>query len=468
MENAVKTPKYINIAWNPHPGPQTTALQRSEFEVLVGGARGGGKTEGGLAWLIDPKYISNPRYQGLVIRRNADDLSDWVLRAQLFYQPCRASFAGKPPIIKFPSGATIKCGHLKDEKAYTKYIGHEYQKILIEELTLIPREADYEKLISSCRTTVPELPAQVFASTNPGGVGHVWVKARWVDFARNKVYYDPVSGTSRIFIPMTMDDNPTLMSVDPMYVKRIEAIKDEKLRNAWRYGDWDTFSGQYFDTWSRDIHVVKPFAIPDAWLRFRGFDWGYTAQSAVLWVAIDFYGNHYVYREFYESGNTPRVVAQKVLRKTGKDEVITATLADPSIWAKNQYGTGPDLEQATTKSIFGQMAEAGFYCTKANNDRINGWNKVRDLLYWDENLKPKLYVFDNCPETIRTIPSMIHDENNVEDVDKKCEEHIPCALRYLAMHTVSATEAIRPKTEMEQIIDRITTPADGAKPWGDV
>ncbi len=113
--------------WVPHIGPQTMALMRIEFELLYGGARGGGKTEDGLAWMVEPKYINNPLYWGLVIRRNAEDLGDWVLRARNFYYSLGARFAGKPPIIKFPSGAVIRTGHLKDENAYGKYIGHEYQ-----------------------------------------------------------------------------------------------------------------------------------------------------------------------------------------------------------------------------------------------------------------------------------------------------------------------------------------------------
>jgi len=454
------------IAWRPHPGPQTESLQRAEFEVLAGGARGGGKTEAGLAWLVQQPYISNPRYMALVVRRNADDLSDWIARARVFYRPCRAQFAGKPPYITFPSGATIKCGHLKDENAYTKYIGHEYQKILIEELTLIPRESDYERLISSCRTTIPELPAQVLSTTNPGNAGHVWVKARFVDLARNKTYYEPISGASRIFIPSTLDDNPTLKLIDPVYIKRIEAIKDVKLRNAWRYGDWDTFSGQFFDTWNNAVHVVKPFVIPEQWLRYRGLDWGYAKPAAVGWWAIDFHGNHYKYREFYEAGNSPTIMARKVLRMTSREEHIVSTLADPSIWAKSQYGVGPDKDQQTNESIADIFERCGLYCTKANNDRINGWNKFRDLMYWDANIKPKMYIFENCTDTIRTIPGLVHDDHKVEDVDTDGEDHLADEDRYVFMHTVSASVPIRPKTEQQKFIEKITSGAhDEDKPW---
>ena len=445
------------ISWQPHPGPQTEALRRIEFEVLLGGARGGGKTEAGLAWMIELRYLENPRYRGLVIRRNADDLSDWIGRARVFYRPCKAQFAGKVPIITFPSGATIKCGHLKDEGAYTKYVGHEYQKILIEELTLIPYENDYEKLIMSCRTTVRGLSAQVLSTTNPGNAGHVWVKGRFVDLARNKTYIDPDSGEGRIFIPSTIYDNPTLREIDPTYERRLKAIKDEKLRNAWLYGDWDKFTGQFFNKWNPHKHVIKPFNIPPQWFRYRGFDWGYSpGHSAVGWWAIDYEGNHYKYREFYERENTPTMLAKKINQLTSPDENIIATLASPDIFGKRVFKHGKDTD--SMEFIADILIRNGFYIKRANNDRINGWNKMRDMMEWDANLEPRMFIFDTCPHTIRTFPGLVHDDHNVEDMKKGGEDHIAECDRYVFMHTVSSTAPILPKTEQQVFIDSITTP----------
>lgn len=452
------------MGWTPHPR-QAIALARSEFEVLYGGARGGGKTDAGLAWLTERPYITNPRYQGLVIRKNHDDLSDWIQRARRFYQPTRAKITGNPPVIRFPSGALIKTGHLKDAGAYEKYQGHEYQKILIEELTQIAREGDYEKLVSSARSTIAGLDAQVFCTTNPGGPGHVWVKSRWVDVARWKTYVDPESGSTRIFIPSKIDDNPTLLEKDPRYVRWLDGLKDRKLREAWRNGSWDVFSGQFFDMWDRNVHVVKPFVIPRGWTKYRGLDWGYTAQAAVPWITVDYSGNHYIYREFYEAGNAPRTMARKVLAMTPPEEVIAATLADPSIWAKNQYGAGEAKEQFTTKSIHELFVEEGLYCRKANNDRLNGWNNFRELLSWDANRKPRLYVFETCTETIRTLPSLVHDENNVEDVDTDGEDHLEDAIRYCLLHTVQAHRPSRQKTQMEEFIEKITSGDDESGAW---
>ena len=153
--------------WQPYK-KQALALSRTEDEVLYGGSKGGGKTVAGMVWLIEPRYIKHPLYRALIIRRNADDLRDWIDRAKRLYLPVKAVVVGNPPEFRFPSGAIFRTGHLKDEDAYGKYMGHEYQKILVEELTMIPRESDYEKLLGCCRSTIPELKPQVFTTTNPG------------------------------------------------------------------------------------------------------------------------------------------------------------------------------------------------------------------------------------------------------------------------------------------------------------
>jgi hypothetical protein len=228
----------MKIHWKPQE-KQAQALSRIEFEVLYGGARGGGKTDAGQAWLLYDK--DHPLYKALVIRKNADDLSDWIERAKRMYAPTGAQFTGQPALIRFPSGAFIKTGHLKDDSAYTKYQGHEYQKMLIEELDQIASEDNYLKLISSCRSTVKEISPQVFGTTNPGGRGHSWIKRRWrLQGIPNKpiVTKDEVTGRARVFIPARVDDNQFLMEADPTYVKFLDGLPDG-LREAWRLGSWD-------------------------------------------------------------------------------------------------------------------------------------------------------------------------------------------------------------------------------------
>lgn len=236
----------MKIHWQPQP-KQSIALASIEDEILYGGARGGGKTDAGQAWLLYD--IDKPRYRALVIRRNATDLDDWIDRAKHMYQPSGGVFTGDT--FTFPSGAKIRTGHLKDDNAYTKYQGHEYQKLLLEEITHISNETNYEKLLGSCRSTIAEIKPQVFATTNPDGPGYNWVKKRWsIPDSPNEVIRtrDVHTGRTRIFIPSRVQDNPKLMQTDPGYIKYLESIQDEDLKKAWLEGSWAgiTLKGAYY------------------------------------------------------------------------------------------------------------------------------------------------------------------------------------------------------------------------------
>lgn len=225
--------------WRPMP-KQELALSispGSAFEILFGGARGGGKTDTGQAWLTYD--AQNPLLRSLVIRRNADDLRDWIDRARGFYAGI-GEILGQPPEVRFRWGSVARTGHLKDENAYTKYQGHEYQRILIEELTHIPSEDHYLKLIASCRSTIPGIMPQVMANCNPDGPGFSWVKKRWgLDGTPTEPVWtrDDKTGRMRVFIPSRVEDNLVLMQHDPEYINNLKGLPDG-LREAWLYGSW--------------------------------------------------------------------------------------------------------------------------------------------------------------------------------------------------------------------------------------
>lgn len=248
----------LKIHWQPTE-KQSKALVRPEDEILFGGARGGGKTQAGIAWLLYD--IDKPKFRALVIRRNSDDLKDWIDRARVMYEPTGAVFTGSPTEIRFPSGAIIRTGHLKDENAYGKYQGHEYQRMVIEELTQIPRENDYEKLIASCRSTIPGLKPQIFCTTNPDGAGYEWVRDRFDCLHPDglpRYFPDEETGLrkSRIFIPSRVEDNPHLIENDPSYVSFLNNLKDPTLRKQWREGDWSEplIEGSYYQ---KQIHELE-------------------------------------------------------------------------------------------------------------------------------------------------------------------------------------------------------------------
>ena len=353
-----------------------------------------------------------------------------------------AEITGKPATIKFPSGAVIKCGHLKDDQAYTKYQGHEYQRMLIEELTQIPDEKRYLQLISSCRSTVEGLKARIFATTNPGGAGHFWVKSRFVDPSQPGEYFeDKSSGRLRLFIPATVDDNPALMKNDPDYVKFLDSLKqtDEQLWKAWRLGDWESFAGQFFREWRPALNIVNPF-IPnkDNYVFVAGIDWGYAAPFACEFGAIQkiemsdgrSFNRLFIFNEVTGTEKTPKEWSKEMKSSLESFELkmsnITWLRGDPAMWSKGQDGSD---------SISDQFMREGILIRPANNDRINGWMTMHKWLSIAPDGKPYLQVTKNCKKLIETIPLLVHSETKVEDIESTgTPDHWSDGCRYLTQH----------------------------------
>ena len=448
---------FDSILWQPHKGPQTWGLQRSEYELCFGGMRGGGKTDLGLVKML--YGVHNTNYKGLVIRRNSVDLSDWVSRARNMYSPLQAKFSGNPPTIRFPSGAFIKTGHLQDEKAYTHYQGMEFHRILIEELTQIPREQDYLALIGSCRSTIPELKPQILSTCNPGGAGHSWVKQRFYDVAYKKAYTDPISGRTRIFIPSSIEDNPTLMKNDPNYVKYLETLPED-LKRAWRYGDWEVFSGQFFGKLRREKHICKPFKIPEHWVRYRSLDWGFNHDTACVWWAISPDRKAYIYR-YYLKNNVPVSKAVQEILKIGKrdENLVQTTITDPAVWVRNPYSEARATTMADT------MIDNGLMVQKANNDRVNGWKALRELLEWDEYDDPRLQIFESCEPIFNGLTTLIHDEKKPEDVMKTIGDDVGDCVRYGAMHLYAGLPLEVQKNSYEKLIEELTDLNEKTEQW---
>ncbi len=407
--------------WIPNNGPQLAALQSSAFETLYGGARGGGKTDAGLVWMLKP--IAIPEYRGLVIRRNADDLSDWVDRAGKMYRSFGADIAYKPPVIRFPSGAVIRCGHLKDDQAYTKYQGHEYQRMLIEELTQIPDEKRYLQLLGSCRSTVEGLPARVFATTNPGGLGHLWVKERFVDPQTPGRVFIIGNERSRIFIPARVEDTPQLVDNDPGYVQFLEGLKntDIELWKAWRMGDWDTFAGMFFREFSRTVHVIKPFMPGKDNLIVGGMDWGYHAPFSfhlstvikVFYNEIPFYRVK-TFMEVYGTDKTPREWGAAILDRLRFFDLglsnISWVQADPATFNKGTDGSIAIRDQFVEYNEGYRILKAG------SNDRIPGWANMHQWLSIAPDGQPYWQITENCTNLIKELGAAVYDENRIEDL----------------------------------------------------
>lgn len=338
------------------------------------------------------------------------------------------------------------------KNSYLQYQGLSFEYIGFDELTHFTRE-EYEYLLSRNRANGPGARVYIRATANPGGIGHGWVKERFIDALEPRVAKEfeaevrtpdgkaVKTKKTRVFIPASVFDNRILMENDPGYIGNLAAMPEAE-KKALLYGDWNSFSGQVFTEW-RDgregyktglsTHVIEPFKIPGHWTRYRAYDFGYTKPYAVLWFAIDEDGRAYLYRELYgaaganigvrEDASAQAVRVREIEEQTEAGREIFG-VADPAIW---------DESRGKANRIISLFEKEGIYFDKADNRRLSGKMQVHNRLKFDSEAKPGLYVFSTCVNTIRTIPTLIYSQKNVEDVDTDCEDHIYDALRYFLM-----------------------------------
>ena len=417
------------IYWRPQtkpdgsPGPQERALRSSCFEIGVGGARGGGKTDEMIMWMARPAIEESSvssRYQGLLLRKNSTDLKNYLNRASRFYYALGAKKKGNPPTFTFPSGGQIAHDHLANKDAYMKYQGNEYHRIGIEELTQIPEEALYIMLMGSCRSTVPGLRPQIQTNFNPGGPGHGWVKKRYIDAGKPNSIWRGEHGRSCTFIPARLEDNPILMRVDPGYEKFLNSLP-EKLRKAWRLGDWNCLEGAFFPEFSKDVHVCEPFPIPRHWNKYRALDWGYWPDPWVcIWFASDEDGRQFIYREAMGYRMNPGQVATEIDSLSDGEEYDSPVVADPSIF------THKDGVSTAEKFI-----DAGMIVIGADNSRIPGWQRIHEYLWFDDFHTPMMQIQSHCLKSIEYLPMMVHSDKNPMDCLKNSQiDHHPDTIRY--------------------------------------
>ena len=389
-------------------------------EVLFGGAAGGGKSYGQCvdALLYALKY---PKSKQLILRRTYLDLERSLIMQHLAFYPRQVyRYNSSNHRGTFANGSMIEFGYCDSERDVYRYQGAEYDVIRFDELTHFTDHM-YIYLISRLRGA-NDYPKQVKSSTNPGGVGHSWVKSRFIDVGPPDTLHQADGGT-RLFIPSLVQDNPFLMEHDPGYIKRLENLAEAD-RKALLYGDWDIFEGQYFNEWRREIHVLRPFEIPEHWRRYVTLDYGLDMLAA-YWVAMDTQGRAYVYKELYQSGLRMSEAARAVREMTG--ETVRAYFAPPDLWNRRQ-DTGRSVAQA--------FAAEGIPLSKAQNNRVMGWYDLKEWLhpYEDETGLPaaNLRVFESCVNLIRCIPALQFDSKNPNDAAGEPHEitHGPDAIRY--------------------------------------
>ena len=400
-------------------------------EVLYGGAAGGGKSYGQLidALIYATRY---PKSRQLILRRTLPELEKSLIRVSLEIFPAKIyKYSESKHTGTFSNGSVIDFGYCDSESDVYRYQSAEYDVIRFDELTHFTEQM-YLYLMSRLRG-VTDYPRAMKSSTNPGGVGHSWVKKRFIDIGPPGKIHSTRNG-KRLFIPSTVFENRALMKNDPEYVRRLLELS-EKDRKQLLEGDWDTNEGQYFSEWKRETHVMRPFDIPKRWRRYFAMDYGLD-MLAGYWIAVDDFENAYVYREIYKSGLIISEAAKQILEAQG-DDVPDIYIAPPDMWNRRQD---------TGKSVAELFYEQGILLFKASNDRVQGWYCLKEWLHprKDEfgEIKPKLRIFENCTEVIRTLPALVFDRKNPNDVGDSVHEytHAADALRYWAAARPMSTE----------------------------
>ncbi len=395
---------------------QSEFINATAGEVLFGGAAGGGKSYGQLvdALIFALKY---PGSKQLILRRTLPELEKSLVRCALGLYPQNLfTYKAAKHEGVFKNGSVIDFGYCDAENDVYRYQSAEYDVIRFDELTHFTEQM-YVYLISRVRGA-NSFPKQIKSSTNPGGIGHAWVKSRFIDIGKPNVEH-----LGRIFIPSRVTDNNFLMKSDPGYIERLKKLS-KKDREALLEGNWDIFEGQYFTEWNRDIHVIEPFVIPPSWRRYFVMDYGLD-MLAGYWIAVDMYGRAYVYREIYESGLIISSAASRI--KSLSSEKVYASIAPPDLWNRRQD---------TGKSAAEIFAENGMPLVAAQNDRVQGWYNLKEWLkpYRDETgeMCASLRIFSNCINLIRTLPSVAISSRNPNDVSGTPHEltHAPDAIRY--------------------------------------
>ena len=402
---------------------QKAFIDAKETEVLFGGAAGGGKSYG---QLVDTLIyaLKYPGSKQLILRRSFSELGKSLIRASMEIFPRDIyTFNAANHMGKFKNGSIVDFGYCANESDVYQYQSAEYDQIRFDELTHFT-EAQYLYLISRLRGS-NGYPKQIKSSTNPGGVGHSWVKARFIDPSPAGMAFSGGEGLSRIFIPSFLSDNSFLEKNDPSYKERLLALP-QKERIALLNGEWNIFEGQYFAEFSTEHHVCEPFEIPSHWRRFRTIDYGLD-RLACLWIALSPDGKSYVYREFCESNLPISRAAEEILKHTPTDESIYATLAPPDLWFRTQE---------SGKSKHRLFLEAGLNLIKTANDRECGWLAIKEMLIDKDGEGAKLQIFRNCTEIIKCLPMLKIDK--LRPTDCSTEPHIithaPDALRGYAIY----------------------------------
>ena len=437
-----------SVVFHPNEGPQTEFLAAPERDVLYGGAAGGGKS---YAMLVDPlRYAHKKAHRALILRRSMPELRELIDKSRELYPQAYpgCKFREVEKLWNFPSGAKIEFGFLERDADVYRYQGQAYSWIGFDEITHLPTEFGWNYLASRLRTTDSSIETYLRCTANPGGVGAQWVKKRYIDPIDPNSSFIGKDGLSRKFIPARLDDNPYLAN-DGRYEEMLKALPPIQRRQLLE-GNWDVAEGAAVVEFDPEAHIVEPFYIPVVWERVKGIDYGYASESCCLWGAVDRSdGTLIIYRELYRKNLTGLDLGRILTEMEIEDPFSVQGVLDTAAWARTGT-TGPTVGET--------LQQLGHKLRRADKNRIQGKIQIHEYLKVQNNGRPRLQIFNNCPNLIRELQSIPLSKTRPEDVDTNASDHAYDALRYLIMSRPRITNPLERIRNLKR--DSIYKPSD--------
>lgn len=425
----------MRLTIDPPNAKQDKFLRARTRHVAFGGARGGGKS-----WAVRTKAkLLCCRYPGikiLIVRKTYRELLNnhvEFLRPEL---KGVARYNKSENAFYFVNGSQIKFGYCSCDGDLDQYQGAEYDVIFLDEATQLSEHQ--MKIITACNRGANDFPKRMYYTCNPGGQGHQYIKRLFID--RNFTEHERPEDYS--FIQSLVTDNIALLEKDAEYIAQLEALP-AKIKEAWLYGRWDVYEGQFFEEFRDDpdhykdrqnTHVIDPFEVPQGWTIVRSFDWGYARPFSCGWWAIDYDGVAYRILELYGCTQTPNEGV-----KWTPDQVFSEIhrIEKEHRWLQGKHITGvadPAIWDAQTgESLAERAAKHQVFFQKGDHARIPGWMQMHYRMDFDENGYAMMYFFKNCKAAIRTLPLLMFSETKPEDLDTSQEDHAADDIRYFCM-----------------------------------
>ncbi len=442
-----------------------TAVQKQAMDLLgtgsyifYGGARGGGKSWMALAAAVRCA-ISYPGLNVVIIRKTYSEIEELFINELISRYPPDVFgyvFKVKQKVAVFDNGSRITFRSLETKNDAQKIQGLEYQLMIIDEAPNFPEHL-LKLLFASCRSAKNiNFKATVLMTGNPGGISHLWFKTHFVDRDYTQWSAEELEQKEYFkFIPARIYDNPYLDR--EQYIRALK-LQDPGILEAWLNGDWSVYAGQFFDSWSDDVHVIEPFKIPRTWNFAAGLDLGYTDHPTVcLWGAQDpDTGNVYIFQEYTAMGVAEQYIDDiKPIYDQLPQHIIWA---DPSIWGESK------MKNYLEESVANMFIRRGLPVMPASNSRVNGWRIVKQWLFHTPNKPPKLHIFNICTTLIDTLPILQYTQRsgtNREDLDTTGPDDAADALRYMLVSgfgypdytTISSEELTNFYTDRERRMD---------------